>query len=656
MSVATASSEGGRRGGFRPSNGTVSDLVGIGLVVAGAALVIWALRKATTGDSLRSYDPIFWAGMVLAYLTVIWRAMTGRFGVLWVGLLGLFTVLPKFWMSRIGPIYYDETAHWALLKGVVSHGRLFQATPLLPIGQAYPGMESVAATIHWVSGLSAWHSALLLIAVVHCLLPVQIYYIARALPISHRWAVVAAIVYAANPSFIYEDVMFAYETFAILLMLTIVRLYVEALADERDRSRTWRQSIAALLLIAVMSFGCVVTHHLTSLTGVVLLLVAAFTLRTRAPDSAEGVGLDEGPRSEQQTDSDARWRRLTVRWVPVATLAGFFGLWVALVVPETIPYLFPHVSRPFSGLLDLIGLGKGKSVFRTLFSRSTIPGYEHALALAAPCLVAVALSFAAVGWFMRWRRTRQARRDLLWAIILAAGYLVSLPITLLPEGAAGAHRTWASTFVGVTLLPATLAIVYAFEKRRLFVRRLTAVAGVLAVIALLIGNVAAGTPVDYRYPGPYEFGSDTRSVTSETLGLARWVRNHLPDQAHVVTDRFTAIALTDHSTAVTPLHVPGLPIGEIWYSPRPPTPTLLFTMQRHGDNYLAVDLRDGRYVPRLAELFIPGEPARVPRHNLTRLAHWPWLRLAYSSQHYRLYRINFNRYLLWYPFHANDVD
>jgi hypothetical protein len=635
----------------------VSDLVGVVLVAAGAVLVIWALRKATTSGNIRSYDPIFWAGMVLAYLAVIWRALTGRFGVVWLGALGLFTVLPKFWMSRNGPIYYDETAHWALLKGVVAHGRLFQSTPLLPIGQAYPGMESVAATIHWVSGLSAWHSALLLIAVAHLLLPVQIYYVARALPISHRWAVVAGIVYAANPSFIYEDVMFAYESFAILLMLTIVRLYVEALADERERTRTWRQSIAALFLIAVMSFGCVVTHHLTSLTGVVVLLLAALTLRTTAPDSAKGAPVVDGPGGEPQTRDDARWRRLTVRWVPVATLAGFFGLWVAFVVPETIPYLFPHVSRPFSGALHLIGIGKGKSVFRTLFSRSTIPGYEHVLALAAPVIVAVALVFAAVGWAVqRRRRTGLARRDLLWGIFLAAIYLVSLPITLLPEGAAGAHRTWATTFVGVSLLPATLATVYAWKKRRVWLTRLTVVAGVATVIALLVGNVAAGTPVDYRYPGPYEFGSDTRSVTPETLSLARWVRQNLPAQAHVVTDRFTAIALTDHSTAVTPLHVPGLPIAAIWYSPRPPTPILLFTMQRHRDNYLAVDLRDSQHVPKLADLFVPNEPKRVPRDNLTRLANWPWLRLVYSSQHYRLYRINFARYLLWYPFHANDTN
>ena len=60
----------------------------------------------------------------------------------------------------------------------------------------------------------------------------------------------AGLVYATNPSFVYFDAQFAYESVGILLMLTIVRLYVEALAAERSGSPTWRQSLPAPLLIA----------------------------------------------------------------------------------------------------------------------------------------------------------------------------------------------------------------------------------------------------------------------------------------------------------------------------------------------------------------------------------------------------------------------
>ena len=179
-------------------------------------------------------------------------------------------------MARSG---FDEIAQFALLRNIISAGRLFQHTPLLPIGTFYPGLQSAAATIHWLTGLSPWASALTLIAVVHCLLPVQVYYIARALPVPHRWAAAAGLVYAANPSFVFFDTQFSYESVALLLMLTIVRLYVEGLAAERSGGRTWRQSLAAALLIAVMSFGLMVTHHLTTLTGIALLLTGALLLK-----------------------------------------------------------------------------------------------------------------------------------------------------------------------------------------------------------------------------------------------------------------------------------------------------------------------------------------------------------------------------------------
>jgi hypothetical protein len=612
-------------------SGPLAEFTAAGLVVVGAALVIWAYRKAPT-EQINSYDPIFWAGMVLAYLAVAWRAVSGRYTVLWLGLLGLFTVLPKFLMSPDNPIYFDETAHYSLLLSIIGVGRLFRFTPLLPIGTFYPGLESMAATIHWLTGLSPWDSALTLIAVVHCLLLVQVYYIARALQVPHRWAAVAGLVYATNPSFTYEDVQFAYESVAILLMLTIVRLYVEALAAERSGGRTWRQSLSTSLLIAVLCFGCVVTHHLTSLTGVALLLAGALFIRPIT-------GL---------VDRKGGWRRLFVRWTPVLTLATCLGLWIGFVAPETVPYLFPHVSKPTSVLLALAGVGPGAKTaggLRSLFNHSVAPGYERIAALAAPALIAAALLVAGIRWL--WKR--RLRSNFLWSFVVVAAYLASLPLTLTAGGDAGAHRTWATTYVGVTLLPAAIVILFELDKRRPWIKRTAAAAGAGGLVILLVGNITAGTPIDYRFPGPYEFGSDTRSVTPETVSMAHWVQVHLGTNAHVVTDRFTAVALTAHADAITPQNSASLSIGSIWYNRHPPVPSLMSAMERQRDDYLAVDVRDTQYTPVEAPLFFGGEPSLVPLRNATRLAQWPWLRLLYSSTHYRLYKINFGLYYKWYP-------
>ena len=615
-------------------SGHLAELSAVCLVAVGVALVVWAYHIAPTAR-VQSYNPIFWAGMLLAYLAVAWRAVCGRYAVVWLGLLGLFTVLPTFLVSPGGPIGFDETAHFALLRNVIAAGRPFQHTPLLPIGTFYPGLESAAATIHWLTGLSPWDSALTLIAVVHCLLPVQVYYLARALPVPHRWAAVAGLVYATNPSFVYFDAQFAYESVGILLMLTIVRLYAEVLAAERSGRRTWTQSLCASLLIAMISFGLVVTHHLTSLTSIALLLAGAFLLKP-----IRGLA-----------DRMGGWRRLFVRWTPVLTLAACFALWVVLVAPGTVSYLFPNVAHTASQLVALATGSKGSSgAVRTIFGHSTSPGYERAAAIAAPVLIAVGLLFAG----LRWLQKPALRSNFLWSLVLTAAYLVSLLLTLTGAGALGSHRTWASTFVGVALLPAALVILFELDKRKPWVKRMVATVGAAVLAVLLVGNVAANTTIDSRFPGPYQFGSDTRSVTPETLRFAHWVQAHLPHGAHVVTDRFTGLALTAHAGAVTPPQGHSLPTASIWYSPRPPTPALISAMERRADDYLAIDVRDAHHSTTAPPLFFPGEPKLVPVRNITRLARWPWLRLLYSSQHYRLYKINYHSYFSWYPSHAKD--
>jgi hypothetical protein len=616
-----------------PPDDPLAEVRAVALVAVGVALVIWAYRIAPTA-SVQSYDPIFWAGMLLAYLAVAWRAIYGRYAVFWLGLLGLFTVLPAFWTSWAGPSGFDEIAQFALLRNVISAGHLFQHTPLLPIGTFYPGLQSAAATIHWLTGLSAWASALTLIAVVHCLLPVQVYYLARALPVPHRWAAAAGLVYAANPSFVFFDTQFSYESVALLLMLTIVRLYVEGLAAEKSGGRTWRQSLAAALLIAVMSFGLMVTHHLTTLTGIALLLTGALLLKPMS-------GL---------ADLKGGGRRLFVRWIPVLTLALCFGLWVVFVAPTTVSYLFPHVSGTASQIVALITHSKASNgASRTIFKHSGAPSYERAAAIAAPIMIAVALLFAAI----RWLQKPALRSNFLWPFVLTAGYLVSLPLTLTSAGAQPAHRSWASTFVGVALLPAALVTLYELDKRRPWAKRTAAVVGAAVIAVVFVGNVAVDSPPDTRFPGPYQFGSDTLSVTPETLSFAHWVQAHLGPGAHVVTDRFTAEALTAHADAVTPLQGPGLPISNIWYGHHPPTPALMSNMEYLGDDYLAIDVRDTQYTADGAPLFFLGEPNRVPQRNFSRLAQWPWLRLLYSSQHYRLYKIDFHSYFRWYPSHVN---
>ena len=220
-------------------------------------------------------------------------------------------------------------------------------------------------------------------------------------------------------------------------------------------------------------------------------------------------------------------------------------------------------------------------------------------------------------------------------------------MTLLAGGAAGAHRTWASTYIGVGLLPAARLLVRTGQRRQ-WLKRTAGAAGAVTLVVLLIGNISSGEPVDYRFPGPYEFASDTSSVTPETLRLAHWVKTHLGPSPHIVTDRFTALALSGRADALTPLQTGPYPFQESWYNRlrrnRRCCPPCSSRETTTWPSICAIP----RTVPRQAEapLFVQGEPNIVPGRDMTRLGHWPWLRLLYSSQNYRLYRINFVLYYL----------
>ena len=164
--------------------------------------------------------------------------------------------------------------------------------------------------------------------------------------------------------------------------------------------------------------------------------------------------------------------------------------------------------------------------------------------------------------------------------MLTAAYLVSLPLTLTSEGA-----QCSAPYLGLDVRrgrsPAggprhlvrvgqaqAVAKAYGRDGRRGRTRRRCS--------SGMSQRVRRSTT---RFPGPYQFGSDTLSVTPETLSFAHWVQAHLGPGARVVTDRFTALALTAHADAVTPLQGPGLPIANIWYGRRPPTPA---SHVRHG--------------------------------------------------------------------------
>lgn len=123
------------------------------------------------------------------------------------------------------------------------------------------------------------------------------------------------------------------------------------------------------------------------------------------------------------------------------------------------------------------------------------------------------------------------------------------------------RRSWIFTYIGVAALGAPpLARLCRWAQRRKRIAQAATVAGVAGLLtAVLIGNVASQHNELWRFPGPYVYGSDTRSQTAELLEAARWFRATQGIEQSVVTDRYVGQVFLSFGLQWTPLAHGGFP-------------------------------------------------------------------------------------------------
>ena len=195
-------------------------------------------------------------------------------------------------------------------------------------------------------------------------------------------------------------------------MLTIVRLYVEALAAERSGG----------------------PHLETEPIGVTAdrgdLLRPCGDTPSHQPDRHRPA---LGGRALSQADKRARrpqgWLAPPVRQVDACVDAGDVLRVVGCLrrakerwATSSLTCQARHQSLSPWPLAPRLVAGAA----RTIFSHSDPPSYEQAAAIAAPIMIAVAFLFAGI----RWLQKPSLRSNFLWSFVLTAGYLVSLPLTL----------------------------------------------------------------------------------------------------------------------------------------------------------------------------------------------------------------------------------
>ncbi|HEY6794071.1 MAG TPA: hypothetical protein VI248_05260 [Kineosporiaceae bacterium] len=590
----------------------------------GVALIALSYHQSLRSTSAQSgYFLTFWAGIIsgagpLVHRLCSRKVLEGERQLVVAG-LALFTFAPKYLRNASGPLFYDERAHWVQLNQVVSGHHLYVANDAVPIVQYYPGLHALSGVIVQATGLSSWTVAEIVVAVVHVLGALAAYMLARTMLPPQGAGIVAAI-YMTNAEWIYFDTQFAYESLGVTLVMWVLYFAARTFRARTSRDRT----LWAAMVIFVGGLSTV-THHLSTafLSGILILSVVVLT-------TAAVVRVVRG--------GDPHWERII--WLALPALAVSTGLiaYVRLIAPETSEYLGSPVGDVVAQFKSMIMPSSDGQGGRRPFAGSQIPSYERYAAMAAPIVVALLLvwQFVATRAF-----TRLSGRGLTvvmhWVAVV---YVLSIPLVLTIAGSELARRSWAFTYVGVGVVLARLVLA-GLHRRAALVG--PAAASVLCL--LTIGNLAAGQNVPYRFPGPYIFGSDARSVTANMVDAASWWGRIDPDDSSVVVDRYNGVLY--QAIPGTRLATPSDgPVLDFYVTQNPPTAPLVRSLADQGFRYLVIDKNLQRWSPMLGSYIAPGElpPGQtvhpVAAKVLERWVNSPYTTRVYDSDQITIYRLD----------------
>lgn len=578
----------------------------------------------------------FWVGMILIELPIVGlvarRATSPAMRTALLALYGFASFAPKLLRNPTSPLYHDEFAHWRATYDILATGRLFEPDPIIPIISRYPGLHAATAALVHASGLGIWQAAEVLLLLFHISLVLGIAALAQSLGLSSRVASVIAILYCLNSSFLYFDTQYAYESMAITLLVWTLVTYVRAIRSQRGRGRA-----AWSALTVAFSAGTVVTHHLSTLMLILIMLLIALAL------SVPRLARNEG------------WARTAMTsWCLTLVAMLLAGAWLRFVAPSTVSYLSPYPARAVSELIDDL---RGTGSARQLFGATITPWWEQKSAYLVQLF---AFALAVVGLLLIRSQIRNGglqrgpRRVLLLAFaLLGLAYFPSAVFILSPAGAEAARRSWAFIWIGLSILvgPAVVWVIdWVGHQARQWLR-VSLRSGLLAALAIaLVGGTAAGLDPAYRFPGPFLYGSDARSITPELLTASEWFSARFGAGNNVVTDRNTGLVFGSFGLQNPGVASAGFPFYNLYLAkPGAPIepPFLLYGLSASRYMYLIVDERMANDIPETGVYFGPTEPnfitkagTSVFRGRLGKFNTYTWMVKVFQSNNYSIYRLN----------------
>ena len=575
-------------------------------VVAAAGLMLVALGNNAARESLGSAPLLFWSGLSLTYGPIAYRLLSRSASraerIALVLILGMALYGVKILHSPVSFDLHDELGTWRQTSDLIANGHYLSFNPLVEGYAGYPTLSSVTAALAQLCHLNIFHAGLIMIGIARATLMLALFLFLERVTGSARCAGVGAAIYACNPSFLYFDSQFGYESLALPVAGALLLVTLLWTGEGRPEGRRpWLEVLAAL---AVLICTLTVTHHMTSYAVLAFLLAWVAT-----------AWLVGGRLSRRAAINSRSWRWPLVEmpgpgWirvgplVPALLLAATVAAWFFLVAHKvTVAELGGTLTGVVESTVGLIFGSHGpKTLFQSSGQTNSFAARVLALASVVPLLLAIP--------FGLWRTWRRGSNPPIWKVLALAGSLfpVTLGLRLTLEGTETSQRASEFVFLGLAFLVAILVEGWSDRPRRHLatVGRNAALAA-LATVIFLGGFVIGESPVT-RQPGPFLVSAESRSVSSEGLAASHFAARNLRPYSEILSDRPNATFLASYAH-LNPLlgYVAGVPVTQVFFG-RTFTPEDRTIIGDGHIRYIVVDGRQSRSLPVVGIYFERYEP------------------------------------------------
>jgi hypothetical protein len=503
----------------------------LALVAAGGLLMVALGNNAARLDEGQA-QPLFWMGLIVIYAPIALRLFSVSASreerIALALLLGGSLYMVKVLYEPTGFALHDELGTWRQTADLIRSGQPLSDNPIVNGYAGFPGLELFTAALALLADLPIFLAGTIAIGLARVALMLGLFLFLERATRSSRAAGIGVALYACNPSFLYFDSQFGYESIALVIAaaLLLVTLRWSAPAS-RGRGRNASGLIAAM---AILAATLAITHHMTSYAMVAFLALWAVMIplsgRSWRPAHPGGA-------------NPSRWSAIVgAPWIagpglPALFLAFAAGSWFVVEASHvTTAELGGVFKEAIESVIHLVtGESGSKTLFQSAGQTNTTAARVLGVASIVPLLVAIPL-----GLLRTWRG-KEAPNPLWRALsIVALFYPLTMLLRFTQAGTETSQRASEFVFLGLAFLGGLLLDELPWRGDRFRRLRLGLGCTALATVIFLGGFIVGESPVT-RQPGSFIVGGETRSITPQGIAAAQFAASRLPPGSRVIVDR-----------------------------------------------------------------------------------------------------------------------